>query len=51
MTIDRRSFTGKTSIESLGLTKEELEEELKQIMYVEKGVICSTLKIIGYYGT
>ena len=51
MSIDGRSFTGKTQIESLGLTKEEIEEELKQMMYVEKGIRCSTLKITGYFGS
>jgi hypothetical protein len=51
MSIDGRLFTGKTQIESFGLTKEEIEEKLKQMMYVEKGIKCSTLKITGYVGS
>lgn len=50
-TIDGRSFTGKTQIESFGFTKEEIEEDLKQMVFVEEGIRCSDLKITGYYGT
>lgn len=49
--IDGRSFTGKMEIESFGLNKDQIEEELKKIIYVHEGIKCSTLKITGYYGS
>ena len=51
LTTDGREFSGKTQIESFGKSKEEIEEALKQMMYVEKGVRCLSLKITGYYGS
>jgi len=49
MSTDGRSFTGKTQIESFGLTRKEIEEKLKQVVYVNEGIRCSSLKITGYF--
>ena len=48
-TEDGKSFVAKTPIEMLGVTKEDIEDALKKMVYVEKGVRCSSLEIVGFY--
>jgi len=50
-TLDGREFTGKVSIETIGYSKEEIEEYLKNAFYVEKGIKVKTFKITGFYET
>lgn len=45
---DGEKFTGKTEIECYGISKEELEVRLKQIMYVETGKLPKTLRILAF---
>lgn len=45
---DGTSFTGKTVIESFNNNTEELEEKLKEMMFIEYGKPIKTLKIVGY---
>ncbi len=48
VSIDGRSFTGKVQIEVVGISIDELEDKLKNILYVEKGIKSSKLKIVGF---
>ncbi len=34
---DGRKLSGKTSIEVIGMTKEDVEEKMKEIVYIETG--------------
>lgn len=47
-TDDGQSGTGKMSIESLGNSKEEVEEYVKNAVFVDKGIVCKTVNIIGF---
>jgi hypothetical protein len=47
-TVDGREFGGTTEIESFNNSKEEIEEKLKDIFYVEKGVRVKTLRITAF---
>ena len=42
-------FEGKCSIETFGMSNEEVEDELKKMVFVEKGIRVKELKIIGFY--
>ena len=46
--VDGQAFTGKTEIECFGVDKEELENRLKQMMYVETGKQARTLRIVAF---
>ena len=46
-TIDGQKFTGKTKIESINMDKQEIEEELKKIIFVETGKRIKEVLIIG----
>ena len=45
--IDGKYFEGKTKIEVFGVDKEEVEEYLKRVVYVETGKIVKDIKIIA----
>ena len=47
----RQSIAGKMQIESFGLNREEVEQKIKNVIFVERGIRCSKLKIIGYHGS
>ncbi len=47
-TFDGRHFKGKTDIESFGMSKEEIEAELKNALFVKNGVRAKELRIIGF---
>jgi len=42
-------FIGKCQIEIFGMSQEEIESELKSMVFVEKGIRVKELKIIGFY--
>lgn len=46
-TVDGREFEGSMHIESIGLTQSEIEDKLKNIFYVEKGIRAAELRIIA----
>ena len=48
VTDDGVEFSGKVEIESFNNSKEELEEKLKDIMYVETGKRVRELKITAF---
>ena len=48
---DGRTGTGKCSISTIGVSKEEIEEKLKEAVFVEHGVRVKTLTIIGFVET
>lgn len=48
-TYDGQTFTGKSQIEIFACDKDDIVENLKQMMYVEKGVRVKTLEITGFY--
>lgn len=50
-TIDGAKFTGKTDIEVFNMDKKEVEQNLMQKLYVEQGIKCLSLKIIGFHQT
>jgi hypothetical protein len=43
-----QTFTGKTQIEVFACDKEDIIENLKQMMYVEKNVRVKTLNVTGF---
>lgn len=47
-TLDGRTFEGKTEIETLGMSKEEIESELKNAVFVQRGIRVIRLRIIGF---
>lgn len=51
VTFEGDCYTGKMSIESFNNSIEEVEEKIKNFLFVEKGVRCKTVKIIGYVET
>jgi hypothetical protein len=48
---DGQTFSGKCSIETIGMGKEEVEEKLKGMVFVEKGIQVKTLRVTGFYET
>ena len=46
--LDGRTVVGKTKIESFNLSREELEKELINKIYVEEGVRVQEVRIIGF---
>ena len=48
-TFDDKNFQGKCQIEVLGMTNSEVEVELKNMIFVEKGIKVKEIKIIGFY--
>lgn len=51
VTIEGKTFTGTMRIESLFMTKEEIEEELKNLLRVEKNITVKQLQIVAFTGT
>jgi hypothetical protein len=49
VTYDGNHLTGKFEVTSFAATKEDIEEYLKGVMYVEKGVRRKTFTITGLY--
>jgi hypothetical protein len=47
ITVDGKKLHGKTSIESFGMERWDLECELQNILWVERGIRTKSLKIIG----
>ena len=47
ITEDNRRFTGTIEIESFNYSNQELEEKLKNIVYVEEGIRVKELKIVA----
>lgn len=48
VTTDGQEFAGKTDIESFNNSRDELEEKLKDIIYVESGKRVRTIKITAF---
>lgn len=46
-TVDGQLFSGKVKIESFGFDRNELEQELKNMFFVETGKQAKTLRIIA----
>lgn len=46
-TVDGKEFSGKTKVECIGLDRAELEQELKNILFVETGERAKTLRIVA----
>ena len=47
-TYDGKEFKGTTRVEMFGISKEELEERLKNTLFVKEGIKAKTLNIIGF---
>lgn len=49
--MDGQTFRGKCSIEVIGMTWTGIEENIKNMLYVEKGLRIRTLRVTGFYET
>lgn len=49
ITTDGQKFSGKTEIQTIGMSRTEVEQELAKMFFVETGKRAEALKIIGYY--
>lgn len=49
--MDGQTFRGKCSIEVIGMDWSEIEENIKNMLYVEKGLRIKTLRVTGFYET
>lgn len=47
-TEDGKKFSGKMTIQTIGYSKEEIEEKLKNILYVEKGWHVQQIEITAF---
>ena len=47
VTLDGQAFSGKTKVECIGLDRAELEQELKNLLFVETGERVSVLRIVA----
>jgi len=50
-TIDGKTYSAKTKIEAFNMDNEDIRKELINALYVEHGIKCISLKIVGYSGT
>lgn len=46
-TVDGQAFSGKVKVECIGLDRAELEQKLKNILFVETGKRAKTLRIVA----
>jgi hypothetical protein len=46
-----QTFRGKCSIEVIGMDWPEIEESIKNMLYVEKGLRIRSLRVTGFYET
>lgn len=47
VTTDGKKFAGKTKIETVGMTKKDIEDEIKNLIFVETGTHVKEVHIIA----